>query len=234
MLVVKDLEKKYGNLNVLSGISFSIERNGIYGLLGPNGAGKTTLLRILTGFLYQTSGTVIINGYDLIEDTVRIKKITGYLPENAPVDKKLTVFEYLFFIASLKGLKGEKRKKEIERVCDLCGLNDDLSSIIGLLSKGFRQRVGLAQALLNNPLLLLLDEPMNGLDPEQKIHARKIIKNIGESHTVILSTHLLENIKSICSRIFIIKNGKLITDTVPDSNLTIEDFYLKEIGSQPV
>ncbi len=229
MIQVNRLEKKYHDVFILKDVTFHIERNGIYGLLGPNGAGKSTLLRILSGSQFPTSGSVSIDGSDVIEYSFDIRKKIGYLPENAPLDLKLRVSEYLFYIASLKGLRREKRTSEIENVISLCRLENEYNSMIGFLSRGYRQRVGLAQALLNSPRILLLDEPLSGMDFEQIVAMRELFKTIGKSHIIFFSTHILQEIESLCSKTYIMINGELVKSISPLSSQSLEELYLKEM-----
>ncbi len=229
MIQVNELKKMYHDTIVLKGITFKIERNGIYGLLGPNGAGKSTLLKILSGSQFPSSGSVSVNGFNVAEQSLAVKKKIGYLPENAPLDLKLRVREYLFYIASLKGLKAEKRSLEIERVIDLCRLTDEYNTGIGFLSKGYRQRVGLAQALLNSPDILLLDEPLSGMDFEQIVAMRELFKAIGQSHIIILSTHILQEIASLCTKTYILIDGELVKSISSLSSQPLEEAYLTEV-----
>ncbi len=229
MIRVKDLQKKYRKNTVLTGISFHIEQYGIYGLLGPNGAGKSTLLKILAGSQFPGSGEIRIYGLDIYNESLQIRKLTGYLPENAPVDLKLRVHEYLFYIASLKGLKGKYRKREIEKVVTLCRLSEEYTSIMGLLSKGYRQRVGLAQALLGSPRLLLLDEPLSGMDVEQIIAMKELLVTLSASRIIILSTHILQEIESLCTRTYILLGGKLVRNISINSDISLEKIYLDEV-----
>ncbi len=223
MISVENVSKSYGNRKVLKDISFKIEENGVYGFLGPNGAGKTTLLKILSGFRYPDEGYVHISG----EPSAK----TGYMPENSPVDNNLTVYEFLNFFASLKGLKKGERKGEVERVINLCSLNKAAFMRMGMLSKGYRQRAGLAQALLNSPEILLLDEPLSGLDPEQLISVRGIVKKCSEGSIVIISSHNLKELELTSSRVFIINRGRIQAETAIASGLDLEEFYLKSTGS---
>ncbi len=230
MIQVKNLEKQYRRTPILHGITFTIERNGMYGLLGPNGAGKSTLLKILSGSQFPTGGSVSINGFDVVENSLDVKRKIGYLPENAPLDIKLRVREYLYYVASLKGLRGTKRALEIKRVVDVCRLSGEYNAMVGFLSKGFRQRVGLAQALLNNPEIILLDEPFSGMDYEQIAATRELFLEIGESSIIILSTHILKEIESLCTRTYILMGGSLVRSVSalsPSSSL--EEIYLAEV-----
>ena len=223
MISVENISKSYGNRNVLEGISFKIEENGVYGFLGPNGAGKTTLLKILSGFRYPDEGRVKITGEYHVK--------TGYLPENSPVDNNLTVYEFLEFFASLKGLRGKKKKMEVEKVISLCSLKEVSDYRTGVLSKGYRKRTGLAQALLNSPGILLLDEPLSGLDPEQLISVRGIIKRTAKESIVIISSHNLKELELTSRWVFIMSRGKIKAETAVTPELDLEKFYLRSTDS---
>ena len=223
MIAVENISKSYGNRKVLEDISFKIEENGVYGFLGPNGAGKTTLLKILSGFRYPDKGLINITGQPSVK--------TGYMPENSPVDNNLTLHEFLSFFASLKGLKGGERKREVERVISLCSLNEVALLRMGVLSKGYRQRGGLAQALLNSPYILLLDEPLSGLDPEQLIGFRGIIKRMAKESIVIISSHNLKELELTSTRVFIMGRGRIKAETTVTPKLDLERFYLENEGS---
>lgn len=205
---VKNLTKKYGNTTVLDSINFEIGRGEIIGFLGPNGAGKTTTMRILTGFLAPTSGQVNVTELDILAHPIEVKRKIGYLPENNPLYNEMKVFEYLEFMARAKGLP--RVEEELKRVLRVCGLRDRVEQAIGELSKGYRQRVGLAQALLGDPEIIILDEPTSGLDPNQIAEIRNLIKEIGKTKTVILSTHILPEVQASCTRALIIHKGKIV------------------------
>ena len=211
---VKNLTKFFGKTRVLDNLSFNIDKGEIIGFLGPNGAGKTTTMRILTGFLAPSSGDVRIGGLEVLEHTLSIRKKIGYLPENNPLYLDMKVFEYLEFIASTKNIPDSK--SEIRRVVRVCGLTDRMGQTIGELSKGYRQRVGLAQALLGDPEIIILDEPTSGLDPNQIMEIRNLIKKIGETKTIILSTHILSEIQATCNRAIIINKGKIVASGTTD------------------
>ncbi len=232
MIVLKRITKQYHKTRVLNQISLRTEKSGIHGLLGPNGAGKTTLLKILAGSLYPTEGEAIINGYNIFTQSTELKKQTGYLPENSPVDKKLSIKDYLFFVASLKGLKGHTRKEEIEKVVESCELTEEFHSRIGFLSKGFRQRVGFAQALINNPGILFLDEPFNGMDPEQLVSMKKLLRERGKKTLILLSSHILRDIESLCTRVFIFNRGNLVSDSLITNDISLESLYLEGMGKK--
>ncbi len=214
---VEHLTKFYGRARGIKDLSFTVKQGEILGLLGPNGSGKTTTMRILTGFFPPTSGSVHICGCDIIKDSLNARKKTGYLPESVPLYQDMPVFAYLDFFAEIKGIKARNRKHRVDEVINRCNLTKVAHRIIGKLSKGFRQRVGIAQALLNNPEVLILDEPTIGLDPRQIIEIRNLIKNFGGSQTVILSTHILPEVSMTCDRVIIIYEGRLIAVDTPEN-----------------
>ncbi len=216
MIEVKNLTKKYGDKNAVNDISFTVNQGEILGFLGPNGAGKSTTMNILTGYLSATSGSAVVAGYDILEDPIEAKKHIGYLPEHPPLYLDMTVKAYLSFIYDLKKVKLPKAK-HIKQVCELVGITEVFDRIIKNLSKGYRQRVGLAQALIGNPDVLILDEPTVGLDPKQIIEIRNLIKRLGKRHTVILSSHILPEVQAVCERVIVINHGKLIADDTPDN-----------------
>jgi len=216
MIEVKNLTKFYGDKKAVDNISFRVNKGEILGFLGPNGAGKSTTMNMLTGYISSSSGQVLINGTDILEEPIRAKKNIGYLPEIPPLYVDMTVHEYLSFMYDLKKCR-QPRKAHIKDVCDLCRITDVEHRIIKNLSKGYRQRVGLAQALIGNPPVLILDEPTVGLDPKQIIEIRTLIKKLGKAHTVILSSHILSEIQAVCDRIIIINKGVLAADGTADS-----------------
>ncbi len=218
MIKVENLTKKYGELIALDGVSFEMQEGEVIGVLGPNGAGKTTLLRILVMFLEPTSGKVEIDGLDLGNPLYQqeIKSKIGYLPENAPLYEDMTVWEYLSFVGKMQGIKKDNLNEKILNVLKKCGLEDKQNTEISILSKGYRQRVGIAQALIHDPRIVILDEPTTGLDPNQRIEIRDLIKEIGKSKTVILSSHVLSEVQATCSRILIINRGKIVADDTPE------------------
>lgn len=219
MIKVEGLTKRYARTLAVDNISFEVEKGQIVGFLGPNGAGKTTTMRVLTCFLPPSSGTAQVAGFDVLEAPLEVKKRIGYLPETPPVYPEMEVVEYLDFVGSLKGLAGADRKRRVSEVMDRCAVADVRNKLIGKLSKGYRQRVGLAQAIIHNPDVLVLDEPTAGLDPKQILETRDTIKRLAGDHTIILSTHILPEVEATCERVVIISKGKLVaTDTV--SNLT--------------
>jgi len=219
MIKVDGLTKRYARTVAVDNISFEVEKGRIVGFLGPNGAGKTTTMRVLTCFLPPTSGTASIAGYDVLENPMEVKKRIGYLPETPPVYPEMEVAEYLDFTGRLKGIGSGDIKRRVDEVMGRCAVGDVRSKLIGKLSKGYRQRVGLAQAIIHNPDVLILDEPTSGLDPKQIIEIRELLKSLAGDHTIILSTHILSEVEHSCERVIIISQGKLVAiDSV--SNLT--------------
>ena len=222
MVEARNLTKYYGRKRAVEGVSFTVDKGEIVGLLGPNAAGKTTLMKMLTCFLAPTSGTANVNGYNILENPERVQESIGYLPEKNPLYEELTVDEFLNFVAETKGIVKKREKIEkISKISQQCGLDNVLKTSIYKLSKGYRQRVGIAQAIINDPPVLILDEPTIGLDPKQIIETRKLIKNLSGNRTVILSTHILPEVSMTCERVIIINEGKIVTtDTV--ENLTFK------------
>ena len=212
MIEVSHLTKRYGAHLAVSDLSFNIEDGQIYGFLGPNGAGKSTTMNIMTGYLGATEGQVLIDGHDILKEPEEAKKNIGYLPEIPPLYMEMTVREYLEFAAELKGIKKDKREPQIEEVIRLAKLRDVENRLIQNLSKGYRQGVGLAQALIGNPKVLILDEPTVGLDPKQIIEIRTLIRKLGKNHTVILSSHILSEVQAVCDKIIVINEGKVVAN----------------------
>ena len=211
MIEVKNIVKSYGDKKAVNDISFTVETGEIVGFLGPNGAGKSTTMNILTGYLSAHSGTALIDGIDILENPTEAKKKIGFLPEQPPLYQDMTVKEYLEFVYDLKNCKFPK-KEHLQEICELMKIEDVYNRMIKNLSKGYRQRVGFAQALVGNPPILILDEPTVGLDPRQIIELRKLITRLGKKHTVILSTHILQEVQAVCDRIIVINKGKVIAD----------------------
>ncbi|MBQ8005944.1 MAG: ATP-binding cassette domain-containing protein, partial [Clostridia bacterium] len=211
MIKIEHLVKNYGNFCAVDDVSFSIEEGEIVGFLGPNGAGKSTTMNMLTGYLSSSAGSVSIAGVDILEDPLRAKKMIGYLPEQPPLYMDMTVEEYLNFAYELKDCK-YNRKKHLAEICEVTKISDVRKKLIKNLSKGYKQRVGIAQALINNPKVIIFDEPTIGLDPKQIIEIRNLIRNLGKDHTVILSTHILQEVQAVCDRIIIINRGKVVAD----------------------
>lgn len=217
MIAVEHLTKCYGDFMAVSDLSFEIDEGHVYGFLGPNGAGKSTTMNIMTGCLSATEGHVRINGYDILEEPERAKKTIGYLPEQPPLYMNETPAEYLKFVGEAKGLKGLALKKQIEDVAGQTKIDHVMDRLISNLSKGYRQRVGIAQALLGSPQVIILDEPTVGLDPIQIIEIRDLIRQLGEDHTVILSSHILSEVQAICEKVLIISQGKLVAFDKPEN-----------------
>ncbi len=215
MINVKNLTKRYVNINAVDNITFNVEENETVGLLGPNGAGKTTTMRILTCFMPATAGTATVAGFDVFTDSLNVRQQIGYLPENVPLYLDMRVNEYLMFRAKLKNIPRRERRKKIDYCLDLTGIRDVQNQITGTLSKGYKQRVGLADTLIHDPKILILDEPTIGLDPNQIMQIRQVIRGLGEKHTVLLSTHILPEVEMICDRIMIIDKGKIVAMDTP-------------------
>jgi len=211
MIEITNLVKKYGDKLAVNNISFTVNEGEIVGFLGPNGAGKTTVMNIITGYLSSTSGTAKINGFDVLDNPIEAKKQIGFLPEQPPLYLDMTVWEYLNFIYELKKCE-LNRKKHLDEICEVVKISDVKDRLIRNLSKGYKQRVGIAQALVNNPKVLIFDEPTIGLDPKQIIEIRNLIKDLGKDHTVILSTHILPEVQAVCDRIIIINKGKIVAN----------------------
>ena len=225
MIKVENIDKIYGRFKAVDNVSFHIGKGEIVGLLGPNGAGKTTIMKILTGYHYPTHGTAILNGYSIYDDLLKVKESTGYLPEMAPLYDDLTVIEYLDFMSDIRKIPKNRKKAEIDRVIQECGLGPVVYRSISKLSKGYRQRTGLAQAIIHSPDILILDEPTTGLDPNQIIEIRKLICDIGREKTVILSTHILQEVEAVCNRVLILNHGRIVAEGSPD---TIRDQVQKD------
>lgn len=230
MIEIENLTRDFGSRRVIDHLSFSVGEGEILGFLGPNGAGKSTTMKMLTGFLRPTSGTIRICGHNIETDGLVSRKLIGYLPEGAPGYGEMKVLDYLEFLADIRELSGSKRAEAIDRVVHDVELQDVLAQTIDTLSKGFRRRVGLAQAMLHNPKILVLDEPTDGLDPNQKHQIRQLIRNLGREKIVIISTHLLEEVDAVCSRVVIIHQGKKVADETPGGLLEkYHGFRLDEI-----
>ena len=212
MITIENLTKFYGDLCALDHINFEIKKGEVLGLLGPNGAGKSTCMRILTCFLNPTSGNIKVGELNVLEDSIEVKKKLGYLPENAPLYPDMLVFDYLDYVADTRGLSASDKETRIQYLAGICGIREVMHKSIGELSKGYKQRVGLAQAMMGDPEILVLDEPTSGLDPNQIIEIREIIKEIGKEKTVILSTHILSEAEATCDRVVIINKGKIVAD----------------------
>jgi ABC-2 type transport system ATP-binding protein len=216
VIEVEHVSKVYNGRKAVNDVSFKVEKGEILGFLGPNGAGKTTTMRILTCYMPSTEGTARVAGYDVFEESLEVRKRIGYLPENPPLYPEMTVGSYLNFVAKIKGIRSRQRRSQVDEVVGKCNLGDVRNRIIGKLSKGYKQRVGLAQALLNNPEVLILDEPTLGLDPKQIHEVRTLIKGLASTHTVILSTHILPEVSMTCNRVVIINKGRVVAMDTPD------------------
>jgi ABC-2 type transport system ATP-binding protein len=217
LIEVKNLTKVYGDHVAVDHVSFTIDSGKIYGFLGPNGAGKTTTMNIITGCLAATEGTVTVDGHDIFDEPIAAKKIIGYLPEVPPLYQDMTVEDYLRFVAEAKGVEGKKLKGEVERVMKQTDVTSMRLRLIKNLSKGYRQRVGLAQAILGDPKVIILDEPTVGLDPQQLIEIRDLIRRLGRNRTVLLSSHIMQEISAVCDMLIIISNGKLVAQDTPEN-----------------
>lgn len=217
MIEVQNLTKKYGRFTAVNNLSFEVGKGQIVGFLGPNGAGKTTTLRMLTGYLPATSGKASINGFDIFKDSIKARQSIGYMPENVPLYDDVRVKEYLCFRAQLKGLRGRDARNHIGDALEMCGLQHMRRRMIKTLSKGYRQRVGLADAFINQPPLLVLDEPTNGLDPNQIRSIRKLIKRLGEKHTILVSTHILSEVEMVADHVIIVDSGQIKASDTPEN-----------------
>ena len=228
MVEVSHLSKNYGSHPAIRDLTFSVADGQVYGLLGPNGAGKSTIMNILTGYLAPTGGEVKVAGFSLPEQAQQAKACVGYLPEQPPLYPEMTVEEYLLFAAELKGVKRADRKEQVRKAAHRTGLDNVMPRLIRSLSKGYRQRVGIAQALLGSPKLIILDEPTVGLDPAQVVEIRKLIRELGKAHTVILSSHILSEVQAVCQQVLILSKGKLAASGTLEE-LTAGDRSLEEV-----
>ncbi len=217
MVQARELRKEYGSTQAVKGLSFKVSRGEVVGILGPNGAGKTTTMKMLTGFLRPSAGNALIGGIDVGVDPLGAQSRIGYLPENAPLYDDMMVIEFLRYVADLRGVPKGDLQKRLRLVCEHCGVMDVLGKDLGQLSKGYRQRVGLAQALVHDPELLILDEPTSGLDPNQIVEIRGLIRELGQEKTILLSTHILPEVQATCDRILIINEGELVADDTPEA-----------------
>ena len=215
MIKVENLVKAFGAKLAVNDVSFTVERGEVLGFLGPNGAGKSTTMRIVTGFIPPTSGRVTVGGYDIVDNPLPAKRLFGYLPENAPGYADMTVHGFLNFCAEVRGLQGDARKRAVGRAVEMCFLQAVLHQSIDTLSKGYKHRTCLAQSLIHDPEVLILDEPTDGLDPNQKYEVRNLIKNMGEKKAIIFSTHILEEVEAVCSRVIIIDRGRIVANGTP-------------------
>ena len=228
MIKVNNLTKAFGPKLAVNDVSFTVERGEILGFLGPNGSGKSTTMRMITGFFPPTKGKITVGGYDVLESPIQIKKLIGYLPENAPAYPDMTVRSFLTFSAQIRGLSGSKLRKAVDRVLELCFLDSVAHQSIDTLSKGYRHRTCFAQSIIHDPDVLILDEPTDGLDPNQKHEVRGIIRRMGEKKVIIFSTHILEEVEEVCSRAIIVDRGRIVADGIP------EDLKLRAPGAGSV
>jgi ABC-2 type transport system ATP-binding protein len=217
MIRVENLTKDYGSVRAVDKVTFNVRKGEVLGFLGPNGAGKSTTMKMLTCFLAPTSGTATVAGFDVFDQSLEVRRRLGYLPEDTPLYRDMTVLEFLEFAAEMRQMDRAKRTSRIKEVGGRCGLSEVAGKLVGELSKGYRQRLGLAQAILHDPDILVLDEPTSGLDPNQIVEIRELIKELGKEKTVILSTHILPEVQATCTRILIISNGKLVADDTPEA-----------------
>ena len=215
MIKVENLEKHFGTKRAVAGVTFSVERGEILGFLGPNGAGKSTTMRMITGFIPPTAGRVSVGGFDIVENPIPAKKLMGYLPENAPSYTDMTVYGFLAFCGELRGLRKDDLKKSVHRAIEMCFLEPVMHQSVDTLSKGYRHRTCLAQSILHDPQVLILDEPTDGLDPNQKHEARQLIRRMGEKKAIIFSTHILEEVEAVCTRAIIIDRGRIVANGTP-------------------
>lgn len=230
MISVRNVSKSFGSIKALDRISFTINPKEIVGFLGPNGAGKTTLMRLLTGTFPPSSGSILIEGKNLIHSKNLRRKI-GYLAEHNPLYGEMTASDFLTYVAALKGISGRQRKSAVLKVAEQCSMTPELNRLIGKLSKGYQQRIGLAQALLGDPEVLILDEPTNGLDPQQIIEFRKLIQQLGKERTVILSTHILHEVQQTCGRVLILNQGRLAAFLeMTQDEISLEEIFLRVVG----
>ena len=216
MISVKELRRRFGSIVAVDGISFEANRGDVLGFLGPNGAGKTTAMRMLACFLTPDSGTASVCGYDILQEPIRVQQSLGYLAENAPTYNEMTVGSFLNFVCDARRIYGAKRKEALERIVVLCSIESVYHQTIETLSKGYRRRVGLAQALIHDPPVLVLDEPTDGLDPNQKHEVRQLIKKMAKDKCIVISTHILEEVEAVCNRTIIIKRGRILVDSTPE------------------
>ncbi len=223
MIKVENLVKNFGTKRAVDGISFSVERGEVLGFLGPNGAGKSTTMRMITGFIPPTEGRITVGGHDMLDNPIPAKRMIGYLPENAPAYTDMTVWGFLSFAAELRGLRGEARKKAVQRAIDMCFLEAVVHQSVDTLSKGYRHRTCFAQSIIHDPDILILDEPTDGLDPNQKHEVRNLIRRMGEKKAIIFSTHILEEVEAACTRAIIIDRGKIVANGTPRQLLQRSD-----------
>ena len=235
MIEVRELTKRYGDLVAVDRVSFTARKGEVVGFLGPNGAGKTTTMRIITGFLPATHGTVKVENFDIFDDSYEVRKRTGYLPENPPIYADMTVTSYLQFVGRIKGIPRAELNDKVDRAVQRCGLTEVTRRVLGHLSKGFRQRVGLAQAIIHEPSVLVLDEPTIGLDPRQIVDIRALVRELAVERTVILSTHILQEVAQICQKVVIINHGRIVVEEeigTLTQGATLEEVFMRYISSE--
>ena len=235
MIEVRELTKRYGDLVAVDRVSFTARKGEVVGFLGPNGAGKTTTMRIITGFLPATHGTVKVENFDIFDDSYEVRKRTGYLPENPPIYADMTVTSYLQFVGRIKGIPRAELNDKVDRAVQRCGLTEVTRRVLGHLSKGFRQRVGLAQAIIHEPSVLVLDEPTIGLDPRQIVDIRALVRELAAERTVILSTHILQEVAQICQKVVIINHGRIVVEEeigTLTQGATLEEVFMRYISSE--
>jgi gliding motility-associated transport system ATP-binding protein len=233
MIEVRELTKRYGDLVAVDRVSFTARKGEVVGFLGPNGAGKTTTMRIITGFLPATYGTVKVEDFDIFDDSYEVRKRTGYLPENPPIYADMTVTSYLQFVGRIKGIPRAALNDAVDRALTRCGLTDVTRRVLGHLSKGYRQRVGLAQAIIHEPSVLVLDEPTIGLDPRQIVDIRSLVRELAAERTVILSTHILQEVVQICQKVVIINQGRVVVEEQIETltqGATLEEVFMRYIS----
>lgn len=232
MIDVKELRRSFGPVTAVDGISFSVERGQVLGLLGPNGAGKTTAMRMLTCFIRPDSGTATVDGHDILKDPIGVRKSVGYLAESAPAYSEMTVGSFLNFVCDVRQINGAARKQRLDRIVPQCSIESVYYQSIETLSKGYKRRVGLAQALIHDPDVLILDEPTDGLDPNQKHEVRRLISQMSQDKCIIISTHILEEVEAVCTRTIIIAKGKILADSTPkelkdEHKCTLDEVFRK-------
>ena len=216
MISVDKLTKRFGRITAVDGVSFAVEQGDVLGFLGPNGAGKSTTMKMLSCFLRPDSGTATLAGHDILKDSFAVRRNIGYVPENVPAYDEMSPAAFLGFVCEVRRIRGAERRERIESIAATCAIQDVMDQTIGTLSKGYRRRVGLAQALVHDPPILILDEPTDGLDPNQKYDVRQLIKKLAPKKCIIVSTHILEEVDAICNRMIIINRGRIVTDSTPD------------------
>ena len=216
MINIKELKRNFGSIVAVNGVSFNVEKGEVLGFLGPNGAGKSTLMKMLACFLKPDSGTATVCGYDILKNPVEVRKSIGYLAENVPLYNEMTVGDFLNFVCDARNIKGKDRKQSLDRIVPMCSIESVYHQTIETLSKGYKRRVGLAQTLIHDPDVLILDEPTDGLDPNQKHEVRELINNMSKDKCIIVSTHILEEVDAVCSRAIIISKGEILVDSTPE------------------